>query len=44
MKDVLHVLQHALTSQADDHTISPRIRFGDEVPAARSHGFHIEDF
>lgn len=39
MKDVLHVLQHALTSPADDHTISPRIRFGDEVPAARSHGF-----
>src|SRR5208337_4513337 len=44
MKDVVLVLQHALGSPADDHTVSPRVRFGDEVPAERSHGFRIEDF
>jgi hypothetical protein len=44
VKNVLLVLQHALGPPAHDHTISPGVRFGDEVSAERSHGFRIEDF
>src|SRR5208283_3527683 len=44
VKNVLPVLQHALSSPADDHAISPRVGFGDEVPAERSHRLRVEDF
>ena len=44
VKNVLPVLQHALGAPADNHTISPRVRFDDEISAERSHGLRIEDF
>jgi hypothetical protein len=42
VKSVSTILQHTLSSPADDHAVAPRVRFVDQIPLQCGRGFRIK--